>query len=388
MNIAGIGIRNISRNKTRTTLTVLGGAVAVLAFILLRTVLWAWNVGVDYAAKDRLATRHKVSFIMPMPKNYIDSVRQVPGVKKASYANWFGAKDSRHPDDFFASLAVEPQSFLDVFPEMSVKPDEKAHWLEDRKGAIVGDVLAKKLGVKAGDRITLTGTIYPGEWEFNIDGIYEATQKSVDRSQLLFHWNYLNETLDEKRRDHIGWISTLVDRPDQSANVTAAIDKIFDEKDVQTTTMSERNMNNSFMATFSAILTALDFVSIIILFIMMLILGNTIAMGVRERTREYGVLRALGFTPKHVSIFVIGEALTIGVLSGLLGLALSYPVVQLGMGRWLEENMGSFFPYFRLNATTALVAVVLSTGLGALAAIIPARQASKLSIIDALRRVG
>jgi putative ABC transport system permease protein len=388
MNVASIGVRNVWRNKTRTSLTVLGGAIAVLAFVLLRTVLWAWNVGIEYAVKDRLGTRHKVSFILPMPKHYIDVVRQVPGVAQATWANWFGAKDPRRPDEFFATMAVDPESFLDVYPEMSVDPQDKARWVVDRKGAIVGDVLARKLGVNVGDKLTLRGTIYPGDWEFNVDGIYIATQKSVDRSQLIFHWNYLNESLPDRRRDMIGWISTRVDNPRNSANVSAAIDKVFDEKDIQTTTQSEREMQNSFMASFSAILFALNVVSIIIFAILMLILGNTIAMGVRERTREYGVLRALGFTPGHVSAFVVGEALTIGVLAGALGLALSYPIVQVVMGRWLEENFGSFFPYFRVSVETAIVAVLVSVVAGAIAAIIPATRASRLSIVDALRRVG
>ena len=388
MTIGGIGIRNVWRNKTRTSLTILGGAVAVLAFILLRTVLWAWNVGVEYSAKDRLATRHKVSLIMPVPKRYVDNIRQLPGIKQTTWANWFGGKDPRRPDEFFSTLAVDPPSFFEVYSEMSVPPADMAKWKEDRRGAIIGDVLARKLGVKVGDKVTLQGTIFPGDWEFNVDGIYVATQKSVDRSQLLFHWAYLNESLPERNKDLVGWIISRIDNPSQSADLTVAVDKLFDEKDVQTTTMSERSMNNSFMAAFSAILTALNIVSVIILLIMMLILGNTIAMGVRERTREYGVLRALGFSPKHVATFVIGEALTIGVLAGVLGCALSYPVVQLGMGRWLEENMGSFFPYFRVSAETALFAALLSVLLGAVSAIIPAMQASRLTIIDALRRVG
>jgi putative ABC transport system permease protein len=388
MTIGGIGIRNVWRNKTRTILTVLGGAVAVLAFILLRTVLWAWNVGVEYSAKDRLATRHKVSLIMPLPKRYVDNIRQIPGIKQTTWANWFGGKDPRRPDEFFATLAVDPESFFDVYPEMSVPPAEKAAWQSDRRGAIVGDVLARKLGVKVGDKLMLAGTIFPGDWEYNVDGIYVATQKSVDRSQLLFHWAYLNENLPERRKDLVGWVISRIDNPSRSAELTVAVDKLFDEKDVQTTTMSERSMNNSFMAAFSAILTALNIVSAIILLIMMLILGNTIAMGVRERTREYGVLRALGFSPRHVATFVIGEALAIGVLAAGLGCALSYPIVQLGMGRWLEENMGSFFPYFRVSIETALVAAALAILLGVVSAIIPAMQASKLTIIDALRRVG
>jgi putative ABC transport system permease protein len=388
MTVGGIGIRNVWRNKTRTSLTVLGGAVAVLAFILLRTVLWAWNVGVEYSAKDRLATRHKVSLIMPVPKRYVDQIRQLPGIKQTTWANWFGGKNPRRPDEFFSTLAVDPESFFQVYSEMSVPAPEMTAWQADRRGAIVGDVLARKLGVKVGDKVTLAGTIFPGDWEFNVDGIYVATEKSIDRSQFIFHWAYLNEGLPDRQRDLVGWIISRIDNPSQSANLTMAVDKLFDEKDVQTTTMSERSMNNSFMAAFSAILTALDIVSAIILLIMMLILGNTIAMGVRERTREYGVLRALGFSPKHVATFVIGEALTIGVLAGALGCALSYPIVQLGMGRWLEENMGAFFPYFRVSVETALVAAVLSVLLGAVSAIIPAMQASKLTIVDALRRVG
>jgi putative ABC transport system permease protein len=388
MTIAGIGIRNVWRNKTRTILTVLGGAVAVLAFVVFRTVIAAWNAGAEYAAKDRLATRHKVSFIMQMPKRYVDTIRQVPGVTQATWFNWFGAKDPNHPDDFFATLAVDPPSFLEVYNEASITPEEQARWLQDRRGAIVGDVLARKLGIKAGDKLTLRGTIFPGLWEFNIDGVYLATQKSIDRSTLFFHWAYLNESLPERRRDQVGWITSRVNNPEQSANITAAIDNIFDEKDVQTATMSERAMNNSFLAMFSAILKALDYVSIIILFIMMLILGNTIAMGVRERTREYGVLRALGFSPGHVRVFVVGEALTVGALSGALGLLLAYPLIQFMVGPLFEENMGSMFPYFRLNAETAILAVALSVGVGAISAIIPAQQASKLSIIDALRRVG
>src|SRR5262249_46576794 len=159
-------------------------------------------------------------------------------------------------------------------------------WFEDRKGAIVGDVLAKKLGVKVGDKITLQGTIFPGDWQFNIDGIYTAKRKSVDRSQFLFNWDYMNESLAERRKDQIGWIVTRIDDAGRSAAISAAIDKIFDEKDVQTATMSERAMNLGFMATVSALLTALDIVSIIILLIMSMILGNTVAMGVRERTTE------------------------------------------------------------------------------------------------------
>jgi putative ABC transport system permease protein len=382
-----IAARNILRNKLRTFLTVLGAAVAIVAFVMLRTVLSAWAVAADYAAKDRIATRHKVSFVITMPKTYVDTIRQVPGVKAATAMNWFGGKNPKKPEEFFASIAVDPPSALEVMDEVILPPEQKQRWLEDKKGAVLGDVLARQLGLKVGDRFTLQGSIYPGDWEFNIDGIYTATRKSVDRSTFLFHWSYLNDSLPESRRDQIGWVTSRIDDPSKGPAVAAAIDKIFDDKDVQTATMSERAMNLSFMAMIGSLLQALDYISIIILVIMMMILGNTIAMAVRERTREYGVLRALGFSPGAVGFFVVAEALTIGLCAGALGVGLSVPIVELGMGRFLEENMGAWFPYFRIAPQTYVAAMVLALALALVASILPARRASRLVVTDALRRV-
>jgi putative ABC transport system permease protein len=387
MKLFLIALRNLRRNKLRTFLTVLGSAVAILAFVSLRTVLSAWTAAADYAAKDRLATRHKVSFIIQLPKRYADDIRAVPGVKQANFMTWFGAKDPKDPNGFFASMAVETATFLEVYDELVVPADQQARWREDKKGAIVGDVLAKKMNLKVGDHLTLQGAIYPGDWEFNIDGIYTTTRKSVDRSSFFFHWDYLNESLPESRRDQIGWIATRIDDPGHSADISAAIDRLFDEKDVQTATMSERAMNLSFMGMLSAMLTALDVISVIILLIMMMMIGNTIAMGVRERTREYGVLQALGFRPAHIRMFVIGESMALGVLAGVVGLALAVPIVELGMGRWLEENMGAWFPYFRIDPKTYLAAIGFSALLSLVASLIPAARASRLSVANALRRV-
>jgi putative ABC transport system permease protein len=387
MKLLLIAARNILRNKLRTFLTILGAAVAILAFVMLRTVLSAWAVAADYASKDRIATRHKISFVINMPKNYVDQIRLVPGVTAATYMTWFGGKNPKKPEEFFASIAVEAPTALAVMDEVILSPAEKQKWLEDKKGAILGDVLARQLGLKVGDRFTMTGSIYPGDWEFNIDGIYTATRKSVDRSTFLFHWSYLNDSLPESRRDQIGWVTSRIDDPTRGADISATIDKIFDEKDVQTATMSERAMNLSFMAMIGSLLQALNYISIIILIIMMMILGNTIAMAVRERTREYGVLRALGFSPGAIGFFVVAEAATIGVLAGVLGLALSVPVVELGMGRWLEENMGAWFPYFRIAGKTYAVAMALAVVLALVASVIPARRASRLVVTDALRRI-
>ena len=255
-----IAARNLGRNWLRTILTVLGAAVALIAFVMLRTVLSSWEVGAEYAAKDRLGTRHKVSFVMQLPRRYIDDIRNVPGVKQATWANWFGGKDPGKPNEFFATIAVDAPSFLPVMDELVLDEESKTRWLADKKGAIVGDVLAKKLGLKVGDKYILQGSIYPGDWEFQIDGIYTASRKSLDRSQFLFHWSYLNDAIPEARRDTIGWVMTRVEDPSKSADISAKVDKLFDERDTQTVTMSERNMQLSFMAMFGAILTVLDIV--------------------------------------------------------------------------------------------------------------------------------
>jgi putative ABC transport system permease protein len=382
-----IALRNLKRNKLRSSLTVLGASIAILTFILLRTVLSAWEVAAKYSAQDRIATRHKMSIAMTLPKRYIDDVRGLSGVKQATYMNWFGARHPARPDDFFATMAVDPPSFLQVYDEVTLSPADRQRWLEDRKGALVGDLLAKKLGLKVGDKVTLSGTIYPGDWEFNVAGIYTSARKSIDRSTWWLHWDYMNDAQSEARMDQVGWIASRVDDPGKGPSVSAGIDLMFDQKDVPTTTMSERQINLSFLGMFSAVLTALEVISLIILGVMLLILGNTMAMGVRERTREYGVLRALGFEPGHVRGFVIGEALGLGLLTALVGIGLAYLFIELGMRRFVEEQMGAWFPYFRIEAGTYVAAILLGIGLALAAAAIPAIRAGRLQVTEALRRV-
>ncbi len=386
MTLWSVAARNTLRNKFRTFMTVAGGAVAILAFLLLRTVLHAWSVNAEYAAKDRLATRHKVSFVIPLPKHYIDEVSSVPGVKAATYMNWFGAKYAQDPNGFFANMATADNIF-DLYTEVKVDPTQLATWKSDKMGAIVGDNLATQYHWKVGDTVTLQGTIYPGDWKFNIDAIYTVpAQASVPRTNFWFHWAYMNDAANVRQKDKIGWIVATINNPSEGPAVSDRIDKLFDDSDMQTTTMSEQALNNSFLAGFSAILDALDIVSIIILVIMMLILGNTIAMGVRERTTEYGVLRALGFQPGHIRTFIVGEALTLSTLSAVLGIFLGTFVIG-GMGKWLEENMGSMFPVFRMTPTIVGAAVGLTLALGALASLIPAVRAGQMQVTEALRRI-
>jgi putative ABC transport system permease protein len=380
--------KNALRSRFRSALTVLGVAVAVITFVMLRTVLDAWSVGADYAAKDRLSTRNKVSFGLPLPKHYIaDIAAKVPGIKRVSYCDWFGARLAKDPSVFFANLACADNAF-EVYPEIAVEPTALAKWKADKQGAIIGDMLAKKLDLHVGDRVTLQGSFYPGDWEFTIDGIYTAPPKSaVDRSSFFFRWEYKNEGVPERQKNMIGWIFTRVDDPAQSAAVSRAIDALFESYDIQTSTMSERAANGSLLGGVSALLSALHVVSILVLAIMTLVLGNTIAMGVRERTTEYAVLRALGFSPGQIRWLIVGEAVSVSCVGGLLGLTLAFPLVQLGMGGWLEQNMGQYFPAFRIAPLTAASAQALTLVLGALAAWLPALRVGNLPVVEALRRV-
>jgi len=388
MGLGTIAVRNVLRNKLRTFLTLLGVTISVVTFILLRTMIWSWTASSEQAAQDRIGTRHKVSFIMQLPRRYVEEMRQIPGIKQVAHASWFGAKDPNHEDDFFGTMAVEPKDFLAVYNEIKVPADQVQAWEQDRQGCIVGDVLAKKRGWKVGDKIVLAGTIYPGNWEFHISGIYTADSPTVDRSTLWFQYKYLDESRPQRLQDQVGWIMARVDDPGRAAEIAKAVDKKFEDRDIQTISMSERALQASFLGMVSAILKAVGVVSVVMMAIMGLILANTIAMGVRERTHEYGVLRAIGFLPRHIMIFILGEGLFLGCLGGAIGLVASYVLVQKALGPALEENMGAFFAFFRVTPELALLSFVCAALLGLLAAIVPARTAAKLEVISALRRVG
>jgi putative ABC transport system permease protein len=385
MSLLRLAATNLLRNPLRSSLTVAGVAIAVVTFLLLRTVIWSYNVAAEQAVPDRVVTRHKVTFIMTLPKRYIEDVRATDGVRAATWANWWGGKEPNHPNEFFATLAVDPESFLEVYDELQIPPADLEGWKQDRQGVIVGDLLAQKFGWTVGDTVSLESGIFVGAQQFHISGIYLSTRKTFDRQTFLFHWDYLNEMMPEGQREQIGWITSRTEG--NPSDVGRAIDRVFDERDVQTVSQDEATFQRSFLAGFSAILTAINVISFLILGIMTLILGNTVAMGVRERTSEYGVLRAIGFMPKHVVVLVLGEALALGLVGGMAGLAVAYPVVELGIGRFVEENMSGFFPYFRISGGNAVAAIVLAIALAMASAAMPALQASRLKVIEALRRV-
>ncbi len=391
MNGATYASRNLLRRKGRTILTVLAVAVAVLIFCLIRTVVVAWNAGADEAAQDRLATRHKVSITMQLPKRYIDDLRdpaKVPGIKASTWANWFGAKDPRERVPFFAGFAVDPNTWFDVMDEMKVDPAQLAEWKTTNNGAILGDLLAKSLEVKVGDEVTIASDIYPGDWKFKVVGIYEPLRKTADRNTFVFRWDFLNnDPRGAFSKEQIGWVISRIDQPGQSAAISRAIDKLFDERDDQTITMSERAFQLSFLGGFAAVLGAFTIVSIAILIIMGLILANTISMSVRERTNEYGVLRAIGFSPDYLFRFIVGEAFLVGLVGGVFGVLLTMGLINGLLGPMIEENMGAFFPYFRTPSSVLAVGLGCAAVGGLISGLVPAILVSRKKVTDALRRV-
>ena len=388
MNIATYASKNLFRRRGRTILTLVAIAFAVLILSVIRTVVYEFNAGAAEAAQDRLAIRHRVSITFWLPYKYIEEVRATPGVKVATWANWFGAKDPQKRIPFFAGFAADQNSWFDVMDEMKISPQELDDWKKTPNGAILGDAIAKTFDVKVGDNVTINSDIYPGDWQFKVVGIYTPLRKTVDRNSFIFRWDFLNN--DPRAafgKDKIGWMLARIDDPAHSADIAKAIDAKFSDHDDQTSTMSERAFQLSFMGGFTAVLKAFDYASLVILIILGLVLANTIAMSVRERTHEYGVLRAIGFPPGHIVGFILGESVLIAVVGGVIGVAITAGLINGLAGPWIENNMSGLFPYFSTPTYVMGISMGAAVLIGVLAGIVPAIGASQRKVTDALRRV-
>ncbi len=385
MEFVALIVKSAFRNRLRALLTAVGVAIAIVSFLFLRTIVSAWNAGAENAAADRMVVRNRISIIFPLPLSYLDKVKRVPGVTDVSWANWFGGmyKDQRN---FFAKFAVDAPTYLSIYPEMTLSPEEKQAWMGDRMGAVVGEKLAEKYGWKVGDQIAIAGDIYPGDWKFTVRGVYHSTSKAFDERTMYFHWKYLNETVTEGRKDQLGVLLIRIGPGVPSAQVASAIDKQFENSVAETRTETEKAFQMAFLSMVSAVLVAIQIVSIVVLFILVLILANTMAMATRERTTEYAVLRAIGFSPRHVVMMVVGEGLVIGALGAALGVALTPPLVEV-VGRGLEASLGNFLDLQGLALGPVAAAVAVAIGGGMLASAVPAWRAGRLRLVDALRKV-
>ena len=382
MTLTGFALRNaFLRNKTRSILTTLGVVLSVVAFLFLRTVLTAWYASSEASAADRVVTRNAVSLTSLLPLSYAQRIAQVPGVTHVTYMNWFGGiyKD---PKNFFAQFAIDPESMLQVFPMRFVegKADD---FLADRNSCIVGKNLASRFGWKLNDTIPLSSQIFPGDWKFKIVGIVEGIDDPSVNGVMYFQWARLNEALPDRIKNSIGFLEATVANPADSPRVIRDIDGLFANSDNETHTETEKAFRLSFVTGSSAILTALEAVSAVILIIMALILGNTLAMGLRERTPEMGAMRAIGFLPEHVRRLALSEGALLGLTGGVVGAIVARPIL-IGFGLVMSQ-MG-FLSNISYKLSTGLITVAAAAVIGAAAAALPAVQAARLSIVDALRR--
>jgi putative ABC transport system permease protein len=378
-------IKNAFRHRLRTLLTIVGVAIAILAFGMLRTLVGLWYHGVEASSATRLVTRNAVSLVFSLPISYKDRIRQVPGVDSVSYGNWFGGIyiDEKH---FFANYAVEPKSYLALYPEFVLSREEQEAFFRDRKGCIAGKRLADQYGWKVGDLITLRGTIFPGQWEFVLRGIYKGARKSTEERALMFHWDYLNETLRKtvpRRADQAGFYIIGVTNPDRAAAVGLAVDGMFRNSLAETLTETERAFQMGFVSMTEAIMIAIQIVSYVVIVIIMVVAANTMAMTARERIAEYATMKTLGFGAGHIAALVFGESVFIALLGGALGVASTFPAAH-----WIETELAQFFPYFTISATTIWLDMANACVVGVVAGIFPTWRGATIRIADGLRRVG
>lgn len=386
MHILKLVTKNMLRHKLRTVLTILGIAIAVMAFNLMRTVISAWNSGVEASAANRLVTVQKVSFIYDLPYAYRDQITKLPGVKKVSFANWFSGVYI-DKNQFFARFAVEPETFFELYPEYLVSNEEKAKFIQQRSACIIGAKTAKQYNLKVGDLMNIDGDIYPGKWQMEVVGIYHGKDKTVDETAMMFNWNYLNEQIRQSepgRENRVGWYIVDINNPAERASISMAIDNLFANSTAETKTQSEKEFQQSFVSMSGAIISAINVVSYVIIGIILLILSNTMVMTARERIREYAVLKTLGFSSGHIFGLIAGESLLISSIGGALGLAITFPACK-GVSDGLPAN---WFPVFNIEPITIVMAVGAAILAGVLSSVFPIYRALQMKIVDGLRQIG
>lgn len=385
MKILKLAIKNAGRHKLRTGLTIVGLAVAVMAFGLIRTVIDAWYAGAEASAPDRLVSRNAVNIIFPLPLSYKDQIAKVPGVEKITYAHWTGAYYI-DPKQFFANFAVDHNTFLDLFPEYILDSASLAKFKAERTAAICGQILADRFGWKVGDRVRLIGTIYPGNWDLTLVGIYKGRDKTTDETAFFMRWDYLDENLRATvpaRAGYVGWYTFKISNPNDAARISAVVDSMFKNSLAETLTETEKAFQLSFVSMSGTIIKSLQIVSYLIIGIILLVLTNTMAMAARERISEYAVMKTLGFRPKHLIGLITGESLFIGISGGILGILLVFPMAG-GFG----EAMKYYFPVFGVKSQTLIMAGAFALIVGFLASTFPVVRAIRISIVDGLRKVG
>ena len=386
MHLWQLSVRNAARSPARSAMTVMAVAISLLAFVVLRTVSAGWTETVKQTPNNRVLVRHRMGWGRSMPSHYTQDVARVPGVNAVIGASWAGLSHPKNPRLRFEATALDARPFVDTHDELLAPSARKADFVADRSGAMVSRELAEELGWREGQRLRFRSADSPTELELTLSCIFQSRRHGWARRQIFLHWAYFNERFVGPQRDRVNMIVASIAKPADGARIAREIDAHFVAHEDQTTSEEDRAVMAQLVARFGAILEALDVISVLILGVVLLILGNTLALGVRERVTEYATLRALGFAPAQILCSVLGEAATFGVLAGLLCLLVSYPLLELALARFLQEQAS--FPAIQLSADIAWVTVAIAALLSGLAAVVPALGIMKGDVVQGLRKVG
>jgi putative ABC transport system permease protein len=383
MTLTRFVTKSAFRNKRRSVLTVLSISFSLVLLTLMMTIWHSWYIDKGSAeSAQRLITRHRVSLTQSLPIYYREKMRAVPGVVAVAPTQWFGGlyKDGK-PENFFAQFATDPNEIFKVATDFKIPDDQLAAWQKDQAGAVVDSELAKKFGWKVGDRVVIKGTIFPVNLELTIRGIFIAPQPTLT---VYFNIKYLEEAIPSFK-GHAGTFNILADSPDDVPKVAAAIDGMFRNSPEPTKTESEKAFQLSFINSIGNVKVFILSICLAVVFATLLVSANTMAMSIRERTREVAVLKTLGFTRQSILGLYIGEAVTVALIGGVLGCLLAVGLVTVIKH---VPGLGFFFLGIKVTLSTYALAIFVSGMVGLLSAIIPAHHAAKINIVEGLRHIG
>ncbi|HEX7091917.1 MAG TPA: FtsX-like permease family protein [Longimicrobiales bacterium] len=373
---------NLRRRLRRTILTVLGLGIALFLFVTLRTFLHTLQTVGDVGSESRLIVSNRLGIVFPLPLAYRARLAAQEGVHTVSYASWFGGI-YQDPRNFFANYAVD-EGYLSLYPEIVVSDEHRAAFMADRTGALVGIRLMERFGWTVGQTITLQGTIYPGEHRFTIRGVYQAGRRGFDESSLLFHHRYLDEIMRAQMggEGFVGWYVLGVSDPDRAPQIAQAIDATYENSASPTRSQTEKAFNLAFVGMYGNIGFFLNAIGMAVVFAILMVSANTMAMSARERFGEIAVLKTLGFTDGAVLRLVVAESLVIAGLGLALGLG-----GALLLFNFAEFDLGGFVPGLAVTPGVALMAAAIALLIAAVSAAVPAWQSARLKVVDALRYV-
>jgi putative ABC transport system permease protein len=382
MTLTRFVTKNAFRNKRRSILTVASIGVSLLLLTFMMTLWHGFYIDKGSAeSMRRLVTRHRVSLTNFLPAFYREKIRAVPGVVAVVPNSWFGGlyKDNK-PENFFAQFATDPDEFPKVYPEMQILPDQLAAWQRDRAGVIVNDELAKKFGWKLGDRIVLQGTIYPVNLELTIRGIFHwpTTNQTV-----YFNGKYLEEAVSFFKGE-AGTFGIIAATPDDVSKVASTVDDMFHNAPQPTKTESEKAFGLSFVNMLGNVKAFILSICLAVVFTTLLVSANTMAMSIRERTREVAVLKTLGFQRGTILGLFVGEAMSLSIIGGLFGCTFAWLLLTM----MKNSPMGFFLAQMTISSGTLIVAILVAALVGFLSSFIPSYNASRIEIVEGLRHIG